>query len=258
MTLQHSMPRLPHDTAVLDAVARALREQWRRDGISPDPDRDVDELCELAALEGPSSPRARDLLESTGVRDAWNHVFARRRSAYLAEWLTPYLTMPVLDVLAGDATVTTALARNGIPRIIGIERATAYAVEWPALTVPMVPFVDGEPLPPGPWGSLLVSTVLHHEPDLDALLHALDACDATRWVVVENCVTADYQPAFHEWLDVFFNTCLNQFDVPCVPQHRTAEQWRQVLGRYGRVVWDEERRDVPGMPFAYHVFVVDR
>ncbi|MEU3563668.1 hypothetical protein [Kitasatospora sp. NPDC006786] len=203
---------------------------------------------------------AASVLAQSGVRREWNRVLSQERSAFLASWLRSYLQVPVLDVLGGDFSVLRALVAAGLPAdgVAGCERPDAYQVDWATQPFQVHRVKPGVVLPPGPFRSLLISTVLHHEPDPGRLLEAAARTGARRWVVVENCVDGANSEAFHLFVDQFFNRCLNNFDVPCVEQHRTVEQWREVLGGYGKVVHEETRTDVPGMPFPYTLLVVDR
>jgi hypothetical protein len=98
--------------------------------------------------------------------------------------------------------------------------------------------------------------VLHHEPDPVHLLDALARAAIPRWIVVENCVTAEYSRPFHRFADRFFNNCLNEFDVRCVDQHRTLDEWTTLLTRYGRVTIVDESFVVPGIPFPYSSMIV--
>jgi hypothetical protein len=100
--------------------------------------------------------------------------------------------------------------------------------------------------------------VLHHEPDPVGLLDQLAGLRCRRWVVVENCLDEDNTEEFHLFVDRFFNECLNRFNVPCVPQHRTVDGWHALLSRYGSVNAGPTKVDVPGIPFPYELLVVTR
>ena len=250
--------QLPDDT-LLDLFEERMRQIWQRDAFDvADPDGTARLVRLLLGREGFGATSS--VLARSGVRAEWNRVFARQRSRFLADWLHPYLIVPVLDVLGGDFTVLRALVDNGLsPRsTLGCERSDAYETDWSGLPFPVRDVPADLCLPAGPHGTALVCTVLHHEPDVRALLDAIDRTDAVRWVVVENCLDPQNSESFHLYVDEFFNHCLNTFNVPCVPQHRSAEDWRELLGRYGVVTVEETRADVPGMPFPYTLFVVDR
>jgi hypothetical protein len=245
--------------ALLDLFERRMRDIWRRDQFMlDDPAGTCWRIRVLLEREGFGSAAA--VLAQSGARENWNRVFAEERSQFIADWLMPYLKGQVLDVLGGDFTVLRALIAKGLSaaKTVGCERRNAYDVDWSAMPFPVYDFDLSLELPSGFADTYLVCTVLHHEPDLDAFFAILDRGGARRWVVVENCVDDANSEAFHLYVDEFFNKCLNSFDVPCIPQHRTAESWRNLLGAFGRVIFTETRSDVPGMPFPYTLFVIDR
>jgi hypothetical protein len=245
---------------VYDQFEDELIELWRRDDIVvPDPVGVARLLRHLLESNGLEAPAARVVLAQTGIRRQWNHIFAVERARRLAEELRPFLEPPVLDVLAGDCTVSQALIRHGIRALRAVERLWQYPdVDWSGTGV-VVSDIDS-----GPWcgqgeRTALISAVLHHEPDPVALLEELaNSSPARRWVIVENCIDSRYGHEFHRFMDEFFNRCLNQFHCSCVPEHRTAEEWIDVLTRYGRVSGYRELRNIPGIPFPYQVLVVHR
>jgi hypothetical protein len=76
-------------------------------------------------------------------------------------------------------------------------------------------------------------------------------------VIVENCIDDNFDADLHLAIDEFFNQGLNQFNVPCVRQHRRAMEWRDILARYGSVSHVAELHRVPGIPFPYTLFNVE-
>lgn len=238
-----------------------MRHLWERDGFRvPDQDDITRLLGRLLAEEGPGSPAAAAVLERCGGRREWNRVFASDRARAVARRASSHLRPPVLDVLGGDFTVLRALIDNGLDAgaCIGCERQAAYRVNWAQLPFPVYPVPDPVTLPQAQYRTAFVSTVLHHEPHLDELLGVLAAGPAQRWVVIENAVDTENTEEFHLFVDEFFNRCLNTFDVACVPEHRTVAGWQELLGEYGRVRLADVMEEVPGMPFPYQMFVVDR
>jgi hypothetical protein len=260
VTVADTSPRSrASEPELLDLFEERMRDIWRRGKFRlSDPDGTCRLIRRLLEREGFES--AAGVLARSGVRANWNRVFAEERSRFLADWVIRYLDGTVLDVLGGDFTVLRALVSAGLPaaKAVGCERRQAYDVDWTTMPFPVYDFGADLGLPIGRFDTYLVSTVLHHEPDLDAFLMALDRGSARRWVVIENCLDQANSEAFHLYVDEFFNRCLNSFNVPCVPQHRSAESWRELLRDYGRVVHEEGRSDVPGMPFPYTLFVIDR
>lgn len=248
-----------YQPAVLERFEQRLQWVWKRDGFAP-ADRDrLARLLRIVIADLGFRP-ASDLLHLAGVRTWWNAVFARQRSAFIADWVLAHLKPPVLDVLGGDFTVLRALLTRGLnpEQVVGCERSYAYDLQWSEFDFPVHPVPEDLTLPDVAAYTLLISTVLHHEPEPERLLQAAAVLAAPRWVVIENCVDGDNDAQFHLFVDEFFNRCLNNFEVPCVAQHRTASQWQELLGRYGSVTHIETRQEVPGMPFPYTVFVVDR
>ncbi len=251
--------RARDDVAAL--FRRRIRRMWQRDGFRVrDPDGITRLLGRLLSEEGPGSPAGAAVLEECGGRREWNRVLAADRAKTLARWAGSYLEPPVLDVLGGDFTVLRALTVSCLAAsaCIGCERRAAYNATWEELPFPVYPVPDPVELPKSQYRTALVSAVLHHEPDLEHLLGALAAGPAERWVVIENAVDTENTEDFHLFVDEFFNCCLNKFDVSCVPQHRTVMEWRELLGQYGRVRVAGVMEDVPGIPFPYQMFVVDR
>jgi hypothetical protein len=246
-------------TAALDRFESRIRALWTRDRFDlPDCPGQARLIRLLLEMEGTGSPSAARILADSGIRARWNTVFAEDRSATLAQWLGPELSTPWLDLLAGDFTLTRALAQTGNPPAVAVERRCAYPTDWAVQPFPVRDLAELPALRREPFGAALVCTVLHHEPDPATLLEALGELDCARWVVVENCLDEDNDEAFHLLVDEFFNGCLNSFDVPCVPQHRVAAEWVGMLSRYGEVRSCGRRQDVPGIPFPYEAFVVER
>jgi hypothetical protein len=244
---------------MLDIFEERMLDIWRRGAFRvPEPERIARRVRTLLSTEG-FGLASRVLVES-GVRAEWNRVFAEERSEFVGAWLAPYATGAVLDVLGGDFTVLRALLRHKRDggAVTGCERATAYDNDWSQLPFPVYDVPADLRLPAGEYDSVLICTVLHHEPDVRSLLDAVARTGARRWVVVENCLDADNDEDFHLYVDQFFNRCLNTFDVPCVTQHRTAAQWCELLAEYGTVTVEEHRRGVPGMPFPYTLFLVEQ
>ncbi|WP_330334618.1 hypothetical protein OHS33_35880 [Streptomyces sp. NBC_00536] len=244
---------------VLDTFQERLVDIWARDGFGlADPAGTAGRIRRL--LDGPGFEPAARALEDLGIRTTWNKVFAERRAAFLADWLAPHVHGRVLDVLGGDFTVLRALLGTGLAArdVVGCERARAYSTDWSTLPFPVLDLGPDLALPAGEFDTFLICTVLHHEPRTEEFLASVARRGARRWVVVENCLDPANDEEFHFYVDEFFNRCLNTFDVPCVHQHRTADQWRELLSGYGTVVHEETRANVPGMPFPYTLMVLDR
>jgi hypothetical protein len=245
---------------VKEEFSKALEELWARDSIL------VDDAAALAttisssfAAGGDSARAAADLLMRSGVRAQWNDVLRRDRAAVLAKRIRPHVIEPMLDVLAGDGSVCCALADLGVGSLAATERSGDYA-EDPHLPpcVEFKPFTDDLDLGQFNASTALLSTVLHHEPDPIRLLEALAKANIGRWIVVENCVTPQFSRPFHQFADRFFNNCLNEFGVHCVEQHRTLDEWADLLKSYGTVTIVDDAFTVPGIPFPYSLLTVTR
>ncbi|MEU4771525.1 hypothetical protein [Micromonospora sp. NPDC023644] len=250
---------LGYSEQALTRFGSRLVRLWDRDGF------DVEDAVGTARLltlllrqQGMDSPAAAQLLVDTGIRDRWNKVFAEGRSAVAAEWIAPHLGTPWLDVLAGDFTLTRGLARIGGQPAVAVERRSAYQTDWAGLDFPVIDLDELGGLRGQAFDTAFLGTVLHHERDFGPLLEQLAALDCRRWLVAENCLDAENDEEFHLLVDEFFNRCLNTFDVPCVPQHRTREGWMAALSEYGTVTHVGQRAAMPGIPFPYDLFLVER
>lgn len=210
-------------------------------------------VCDGLRTEGATSRRAAEQLVRTGVRRRWNEVFADKRASQVAAAVKPFVTGHVYDLLAGDGTVAKALSRMHDGPITCWEREEAY----PDVPVfPINPFSVIENTS-AEVDTVLMSTVLHHEPDAEDLLRLASRLQAARWVIVENCISEHASAELHEFVDIFFNNCLNKFDVECTTSHRTLEQWVELVSKYGRVVTAQRLNRISGMPFPYELIVVD-
>lgn len=100
--------------------------------------------------------------------------------------------------------------------------------------------------------------MLHHEPDPAALVERVPTTlRPTRLAVVENCLSDTVSNEFHDFMDAFFNLCLNDFAVDCPGEHRTIEGWLDALGQYGDAHLVHRLKDVTGIPFPYEIFIAD-
>ena len=245
------------DASVPRAFGRAMAELWARDGIGVEEPGAIAETVAVSFAAGEDRARsASDLLIRSGIRARWNDVLRHRRAAALAERIRPFVAEPLLDVLAGDGSICGALADRGVARLTATERAGAYAESSLPPAIAFQPFADDLDFAQFGASTALLSTVLHHEPDPIRLLDTLARAAIPRWIVVENCVTEEYSRTFHQFADRFFNSCLNDFDVACVEQHRTLVEWSELLARYGRVTIADESFTVPGIPFPYSLLIV--
>lgn len=237
--------------------AAALRTVITRDGIPADPAL-VDAVTRAVVEDGFTSPEARRILRTSGVRDGWNQRFAEVRSRQVAAWVAPALAghRRVVDLLAGDCRVTRELAAR-------LDDAELLAVEWPEhyddiVADPSFRFVPWDGGTPPSADAVLLGAVLHHENDPAPLVAAAVATGARTFVVVENCVDETWSSDLHIALDLFFNQTLNEFGSDCVRQHRTRDEWVEYLEPFGRLRHFDELHDVAGLPFPYQLMVFAR
>jgi hypothetical protein len=250
----------PGELSVQEAFGRALADLWTRDGIAPrEPQMLASAVAASFAAGGDGVWTASELLVRMGIRDRWNDVLRRDRAAALASRIQPLVVGPLVDILAGDGSVCRALSALGVTALAATERCGDYNCE-PLLPpeIPFTPFTDALDLAQFDASTALLSAVLHHEPDPVRLLDVLARAAIPRWIVVENCVTPEFSRPFHEFADRFFNSCLNQFGVPCGDQHRALNEWADLLTPYGTVAVVDEAFTVPGIPFPYSLLVISR
>jgi len=247
------------DDSVITAFAQSLAQLWARDGIASG---DVSSLAltvtESFAAGEDGVLAASALMAQSGVRDRWNETLRHDRADALARRIIPLLDGSVLDVLSGDGSVCRALSAIGIATLSATERIGDYGESVLPSHVDFHPFTTDLNFSQFGASTALLSAVLHHETNPAHLLDALAAADIPRWIVIENCVTAQFSRSFHQFADQFFNTCLNECGIDCVEQHRTLDEWTDLLSAYGTTCVIESDFAVPGIPFPYSLLVVDR
>jgi hypothetical protein len=197
------------------------------------------------------------VLECNEVRLRWNSVLREARSAFMADWVAPHVKGNMLDLLCGEGKVGQYLSRYGIDVVL-TERSDAYDCSRDEYCVPYYPFDTFLELSPQPrFDTVLLCTVLHHEPDAEALLALSARLARRRIVIVENCLECDCPADYHLLVDIFFNECLNNIAIDCPANHRKPEEWLSLLSDYGKVQLLERRDTAPGIPLSHHLLVVD-
>lgn len=245
--------------SVQDSFGRALAQLWARDGIVSDEASVLaNQVAASFASDDAGARAAAELLVLSGVRRQWNHVLQHDRAAALARKIHPLVTEPLLDVLAGDGSVCRALSDLGVGQLTATERPDDYADSVLPADIAFRPFPVDFDLSRFDASTALLSAVLHHEPDPVRLLDALAQSPIQHWIVVENCVTPEFSRPFHRFADRFFNNCLNDFGIHCGDQHRTLDEWTDLLMLYGTVTVVDPAFSVPGIPFPYSLLVVSR
>jgi hypothetical protein len=176
----------------------------------------------------------------------------------MAEWLHPHVEGVIVDVFAGDLSVACALNRTAANRVIAVERTSLQASSPAGDGVILHAFRDFNDLSGVKGDTAILVTALHHERDPDAVLVALAAGSTRRWLVVENCIDAEFDASFHLAADTFFNKCLNRTELYCGHQHRTVLEWRERLRVFGQIVTEETRTAMPGVFLPHTLFVLAR
>jgi hypothetical protein len=209
---------------------------------------------DLDAHQEGAFPGLSERLVASGLREAWNRVLSEKRSAALGRWVAGHVEGTVLDLLCGDGRVGEWLSQQGMPVVL-CEREAAYEVDREVHQAPFLPFekLDAQFRA----DTVLVSTVLHHEPEPEPLMRLAAALGRARLVIVENGLEDQAPDDFQLLMDFFFNRCLNQFDVPAVARHCTPASWQASASRFGRPLLYQRREHLPGIPLPHHLFVID-
>jgi SAM-dependent methyltransferase len=224
----------------------------------------VGPFVELMADEwwGSRSPEAlRSLGDELGLRDRWNDVFDNARAAFLADQVTqlapPDRSPDVFDVLSGTGKVARELRRRGYA-VAEYERDSHYGGACPPGARPLDQLADDAADRDGP-AVVLLAAVLHHEPSPEDLLRLVfDAVPDAQVLVFENPLIGSWARAEHELFDWLFNRVINHFDVDTPGTYRTLSGWRELLGGFGRVSETKVLAHVPGLPFPYVAYLVER
>ncbi|MGZ0049324.1 hypothetical protein [Brevibacillus gelatini] len=105
----------------------------------------------------------------------------------------------------------------------------------------------------------IVLASMHHEAELDKFIGWLSKLDKIKqFIIIENLRTSETDFELHQRMDWFFNRCLNDFGADCPGWYWDKKQWEVLLGSLGKVQWLYTMNDVPGIPFAYDLFVINR
>lgn len=195
------------------------------------------------------------LLENSGIRDRWNSACARHRANELARWAAPHVRGQLIDLLCGDGRIGENLAKKGADVLL-VERPDVYDVDHSAHSAPFRFFEEAEPLPIV--DTVLLSTVLHHEPLADELLQLAAKSARRRLILIENCLEPEYPADFQEFMDLFFNHCLNHTALDSPLNHRTADGWVDACAFYGAPVAIDRKERLSGIPLSHHLIVIEK
>lgn len=192
------------------------------------------------------------------IRTSWNAVLSAQRSLMIADWIAPQLNGSVLDMLCGDGRVGEALSERHGMDVTLTERSGAYICNRGAHNIPFYSFDTFTSLSPQPrFDAVLLCTVLHHEPDLEALLALSTQVARRKIIILENCLETECPADYHLLVDLFFNQWLNPIAIDCPANHRTTEEWLSVMSKYGRARFIDRRSALPGIPLPHSLFVLD-
>ncbi|OYY79548.1 MAG: hypothetical protein B7Y43_00200 [Sphingomonas sp. 28-62-20] len=194
-------------------------------------------------------------LAQTGIRQQWNARLDHARAEALADWIAPQLAGGVLDLLGGSGAIAAALARRGCAPVLAVERRQHMGAFAAFPRTPFEQFLKSAR--PAMADSVLLCTVLHHEADPVALLARAASLARRRIVIVENCIDADHPRDYQEFVDLFFNFCLNRTGLPAGSQHRAADGWCRLGAAWGDARLIDCRDDIPGIPLSHALITID-
>lgn len=210
---------------------------------------------------GRSAEGLRSLGDVLGLRARWNEVFDTRRAEFLADQvvdLVPPERVPtVFDVMSGTGKLAGALRRRGYT-VAEYERSADYGSWCSAHAQPLDRLAPDVAAHRGD-AVALFAAVLHHEPSPAGLLRTVaDAGPATSLLVFENPLIGSWTETEHELFDWLFNTVINDFGVETPGEYRTSSGWSELLAGFGRVEETRVLAHVPGLPFPYTAYLVER
>ena len=195
-------------------------------------------------------------VERTGIRTRWNRVLDTRRPIALAQWVTPYVEGPLLDLFSGNGLVGQAIAATGCSVTMADPHEAGHRAGPAAGTFLTVDHLGRIP-DSHAYGTVLLCTVLHHADEADALLTRALGLAARRLIVIENAVEAEFPADYQVLMDLFFNRCLNPSAAPVTGEHRRTSEWIAAACRDGDLLRMERRAALPGIPLAHQLIVVD-
>ncbi|WP_189666544.1 hypothetical protein [Pseudomonas amygdali] len=203
----------------------------------------------------------RDELHKTGLRDSWNEVLNNARSTYLARLIAPYVEGVTMDLLCGDGALAIELEKRTAQPTYLVERQKDVLNPWRPWFNRILPFGSAdaslEGLDPD---TIVLSTVLHHELFPRDLIRAAADKTQKKLVIIENCIDEVYDAEYQVFVDLFFNTCLNQTSLGSPGAHLREEEWTVIFYEFGfsRVDVVERSTQVPGIPLSHTVMVASK
>jgi hypothetical protein len=199
------------------------------------------------------------LIERECLREPWSKALCSARAEYLSHWLVPHLMgTRILDLLCGDGAVGVLLEAASGKRVCLVERSIhrgGVDRTWSGRIQELDTLTPGGR--PAECDSVLLCTVLHHEEDPLWLLSLAVRSATRRVVIVENCIEPEFGAAYQMAIDHIFNLSLSRTALPCPGQHRSAEEWVAICAKFGGARVVDRRTDVPGVPLAHTLIVLD-
>ena len=105
--------------------------------------------------------------------------------------------------------------------------------------------------------TVLISAILHHEPDNVAIMELAKSFKPKRIIIIENPLEKQFSYHFHILWDLFFNQCLNYCNIASPMNHKSISDWIEFSKNYGKILALERREDIPGIPFSYILLCVE-
>jgi hypothetical protein len=191
--------------------------------------------------------------KESGVMDRWNQLFKYTRTSELSMWIAPHVNGDFIDLLCGDGDIGQSLENERHACTYVERRGNGKRLEGKR-------FIDFSDYVINPYSAttILLSTVLHHEPDAKALMKLASENSQKIMVVVENPITSTYDLEFQELIDLFFNNCLNETNLPSPGSHTTTQGWIDLAGEYGgKLLFSDRKHKVSGVPIPHDLLVFE-
>ncbi|MDD0969011.1 MULTISPECIES: class I SAM-dependent methyltransferase [Pseudomonas] len=203
----------------------------------------------------------RHELTRTGLRDTWNRVLDHARSAYLAELIAPHVEGVTMDLLCGDGALAIELEKMTGQPVHLVERPKDVLNTWRPWIDRIRPFESIDVSFEGiEADTVVLSTVLHHEQFPRDLIRTAVQKTKKRLVVIENCIDDVFDAEYQVFVDLFFNTCLNETKLDSPGAHLREDEWTAILYEFGfrQVDVVERTTQVPGIPLSHTVMVASK
>jgi hypothetical protein len=198
--------------------------------------------------DGVSTNAVHNLLKSSKLRHTWNQVFATKRAHCMSEWIRPFCSGAVLDLVCGDGSVGAQLEQSGL----NVEYSE-YQNKLPfgKLNWHRIIDLDIE----NSYDTVILGSVLHHSLVPTDLLHLAQKLSRRTVIVYENPLTDYFDLELHELIDVFFNQGLNQTGDIIAMSHKTVADWEIELRKIGRIIHADYVVNIPAnlIPHSLHI-----